>query len=59
MLTKPSSTETILESIPDSQAIRLRLGQNAREARLLRQLLRLAERKERELQRREEAKNAG
>lgn len=47
MLVNPPDNP-LLENIPEPQAVRERLGQSVREARLLRQLLKLSERVARE-----------
>lgn len=49
-MTTPSDREKLIEHIPDPQTVRERLGQALRETRLLRHLLRLAERVARERQ---------
>ncbi len=57
MLTYPKES-SLIEQVPDPQAVRERLGQTLRDARLLRDLLKLAEKVQRERQQREEASHA-
>jgi hypothetical protein len=51
MPTTPQPVQSAFEAIPDPEAVRKRLSRIAAEARLLRPLLRLAERKAREQER--------
>lgn len=52
MLTEPKPS-SLIEQVPDPQTVRERLGQTLRDARLLRELLKLAEKIQRERQQRE------
>jgi hypothetical protein len=49
--TQTPSVQSAFDAIPDAEAVRERLSQIAAESRLLRPLLKLAERKEREQKR--------
>ena len=57
MNTNPPN-EQLIEAIPDPQAVRERLAENLRDAKLLRHLLKLSERAAKDREGREGAANA-
>lgn len=56
MTTSPARRDTVLDSIPEPQIVRERLGQLVREASVLRALLRISVRVAKELEQRQKGR---